>query len=68
MSGDVANISTVTSSLGESLTNLKYDTQKQVLHIEGLKPSAKRTITLVYESTHMVNIAYVQQWYISMME
>lgn len=68
MSGDIKSISSVTSSLGESLQPTRYDAGKKVLHIEGLKPSATRTITLVYESTHMINIAYVQQWYISMME
>lgn len=67
MSGSLSAITKLGSSIGEQLRAVSYDPRSMVLRIEGLTPSATRTITMEYETLGMFRQAYVQNWYVQMM-
>ena len=59
-------VTRVESSIPETLIRDRYLPDSRELKLTGLTPSSTRVVTIDYETTDMISIAYKQQWYINM--
>lgn len=57
----------VSSSIDELPYVTKYNPSDRTLCLDGLKESEEREMTITYEYTPMVSIAYTQRWLITML-
>jgi hypothetical protein len=64
--GDLSSVNVQSDLPEDNIKLVRYDDDKMILYFTGLKENSTRTITLSYERTNMVNIAYNQLWLINM--